>query len=125
MRCCSDVQQPVQNSPPWTRNAGCSVWGGSDEGSNWQCSMNKTFAEAEAICRAAGARLCTTEELVDGCAAGTGCNFDFELVWGVPSPPVPPMPVECGRAGVCAEAAGLSRDPDELHEVRRIATHLK
>ena len=91
MRCCSDVQQPVQNSPPWTRNAGCSVWGGSDEGSNWQCSMNKTFAEAEAICRAASARLCTTKELVDGCAAGTGCNFDFELVWGVPSPSAPPV----------------------------------
>ena len=89
------------------------------------CARDKTFAEAEAICQAAGARLCTAAELLGGCATGSGCLFDFDLVWGVPSPPVPPMPVECGRTGVCAEAAGLSRDPDELHEVRRIATHLK
>ena len=96
VRCCSDVQ-PVQNSTegdphPWARNAGCSVWGGSDEGSSWQCSQNKTFAEAEAICRAASARLCTTTELVDGCAAGTGCWFDDELVWAVATPPPAPPP---------------------------------
>ena len=92
VRCCSDVQ-PVQKSTegdpyPWARNAGCSVWGGSDEGSNWQCSKNKTFAEAEAICRAASARLCTTKELVAGCAAGTGCGYDWQLVWAVPTPPL-------------------------------------
>ena len=35
-----------------------------------------------------------------------------------PSPPPPQQrPVECGRPGLCSEAAGL-RDPDELHEVR-------
>ena len=132
VRCCSDVQ-PVQNSTegdpyPWTRNAGCSVWGGSDEGSNWQCSKNKTFAEAEAICRVASARLCATEELVAGCAAGTGCGFDTQLVWAVPPPPPPPppspspppqkRPVECGSLpGHCPEAAGL-KDPNEGHEVR-------
>ena len=96
VRCCSDVQ-PVQNSTegdpyPWTKNAGCSVWGGSDEGSNWQCSKNKTFAEAEAICRVASARLCATEELVAGCAAGTGCGFNTQLVWAVPPPPPPTPP---------------------------------
>ena len=94
VRCCS-TSTPVQNSTegdqyPWTKNAGCSVWGGSDEGSNWHCSKNKTFAEAEAICQAANARLCTTEELVDGCTAGTGCGFDWQLVWAVPLPPPPP-----------------------------------
>ena len=119
MRCCADVKP----SPAWgARKPGCSVWGESDA---WGCARDKTFAEAEAICQAAGARLCTAAELLGGCTGGTGCAFDSELVWGVPSPPVPPMPVECGKAGRCAEAAGLSRDPDELHEVRRIATHLK
>ena len=99
------------------------MWGESDAW-GW-CARDKTFAEAEAICQAAGARLCTAAELLGGCTGGTGCGFDSELVWGAPSPPVPPMPVECGKAGRCAEAAGLSRDPDELHEVRRLATHLK
>ena len=56
------------------------MWGESDAG--WPCTRDKTFAEAEAICQAAGARLCTAAELADGCTAGTGCQFDFELVWG-------------------------------------------
>ena len=36
------------------------------------------------FCQAAGARLCTAAELLDGCTAGTGCQLDFELVWSVP-----------------------------------------
>ena len=55
------------------------MWGGSDAG--WPCARDKTFSEAEAICQAAGARLCTATELLYGCAAGTGCQFDSELVW--------------------------------------------
>ena len=51
--------------------------------------MNKTFAEAEAICRAASARLCTPKELMAGCAAGTGCGFDTQLVWAAPTTPPP------------------------------------
>ena len=51
------------------KNEGCSVWGGADEG--FDCQHSKTFAQAEAICATAGARLCTVAELEDGCAAGT------------------------------------------------------
>ena len=77
VRCCSDVKL----SPAWlSLRPGCSVWGGSNAG--WPCTRDKTFAEAEAICQAAGARLCTAEELQGGCTAGTGCYFDFELIWG-------------------------------------------
>ena len=61
----------------------CSVWGESAAGS-WGCSRDKTFAEAEAICQTAGARLCTVAELEGGCTAGTGCGFDWELIWAVP-----------------------------------------
>ena len=76
VRCCSDVKL----SPAWgSRRSGCSVWGESNAG--WPCTRDKTFAEAEAICQAAGARLCTRDELVSGCTAGTGCGFDFELNW--------------------------------------------
>ena len=56
------------------------VFGASNSG--WPCSRDKTFAEAKAICEAAGARLCTAAELAAGCTAGTGCQFDFELIWG-------------------------------------------
>ena len=57
------------------------MWGESAAGS-WGCGREKTFAEAVTICQTAGARLCTAAELVNGCAAGTGCGFDVQLVWG-------------------------------------------
>ena len=93
------------------------MWGGSDEGLG--CKRDQTFAQAEAICDGAGARLCTVAELEGGCAADTGCSFNDELVWAVPSPP---HPVVCGRPGLCSEAAGL-KEVDELHEVRLHRIH--
>ena len=78
VRCCADVK-PSASWPP--RQSGCSVWGESNVGS-WQCAYRKTFAEAEEICQAADARLCTSAELVLGCTVGTGCGFDVQLVWG-------------------------------------------
>jgi len=78
VRCCSGVKL----SPAWgSLKPGCSVWGESDAGR--PCSRDKTFAEAEAICQSIGARLCTAAELLGGCTAGSGCGFDFELIWGV------------------------------------------
>ena len=87
VRCCSDVKL----SASWgTLRSGCAVWGESD--AVWTCKRGKTYTEAEAICKNAGARLCTAAELVAGCAAGTGCGFDNALVWGVlPSPSPPPI----------------------------------
>ena len=79
VRCCSETQL----SSTWLKNEGCSVWGGSDEG--FDCQENKTFAQAEAICATAGARLCTVAELEDDCTVGTGCFHDWDLVWGIPT----------------------------------------
>ena len=77
VRCCADVQL----SPAWAApRPGCTVWAASNAG--WPCTRDKTFAEAKATCEAAGARLCTAAELAAGCTAGTGCLFDFELIWG-------------------------------------------
>ena len=78
VRCCSDVKL----SGNWAKNANCAVWGGSVSSPDLQCSPRRTFAEAEAICQAAGARLCTTVELKGGCTVGSGCDFDVHLVWG-------------------------------------------
>jgi len=45
------------------------------------CHHSKTFPEAEAICAAAGARLCTKDELTSDCTRGTGCGHDRDLIW--------------------------------------------
>ena len=78
VRCCSNVK--LSTAWGYTRS-GCAVWGASN--ADWPCLSDKTFSQAEAICQGVGARLCTAAELVAGCTAGTGCQFDFELVWGV------------------------------------------
>ena len=100
------------------------MWGASDVGGG--CARDKTFAEAEAICQAAGARLCTAAELADGCTAGTGCQFDYELVWGVPSPPLPPAspsPPSTARILVTLTASGSIDDfPDTSSVQRSVAT---
>ena len=81
VRCCSDTQL----SDTWLKNANCSVWGGSNE-EGFDCKHNQNFAQAKAICDEVGAKLCTVAELEAGCAAGTGCGHDSDLVWGIPTP---------------------------------------
>mgnify|MGYP001321283409 CR=1 FL=1 len=105
VRCCSDAtddEAPANTGwrkvslgastgmDPKLPLSDCSVWAGSD--ADWECAKEKTFAEAEAICKAAGARLCTDVELEAGCTIGTGCSLDTELVWGVRTPSPPPAP---------------------------------
>ena len=85
VRCCSETKL----SSTWSMNAGCSVWGGSDEGLG--CKRDQTFAQAEAICDGAGARLCTVAELEGGCTSTTGCSFDHDLIWAVPTPSASPV----------------------------------
>ena len=118
VRCCSDNTPPekvTQNSRwlqegflagSWPENSGwrkvnrvnCSVWAGSRSDADWECAGKdapgglKTFAQAEAICKTAGARLCTDAELEAGCTVGSGCALDVELIWGVRTPSPPPAP---------------------------------
>ena len=69
------------------------MWGGSDEGLG--CKRDQTFAQAEAICDGAGARLCTVAELEGRCTKGTCCLFDMlfdhDLIWAVPTPSAFPV----------------------------------
>ncbi len=40
-----------------------------------------TFLDAIDICASVKGRLCTPWEVEAGCAAGTGCGFDSQMVW--------------------------------------------
>ncbi|EJK59753.1 hypothetical protein THAOC_19983, partial [Thalassiosira oceanica] len=51
-----------------------------NEGSLEDCRM-LSFGRAVKFCEDKGGRLCTKEELQDGCASMTGCGFDQEHVW--------------------------------------------
>lgn len=86
LRCCSDisiagwVRRPFKNDPR-TRNAEyCDVWTESD--ANWDCQYSLTYTNAGEFCASVGGRLCTLQEVEDGCAHGTGCHgMDKSLIW--------------------------------------------
>ena len=42
-----------------------------------------SFEDATEICRTAGARLCSTDELASNYARGTGCSLDLKPVWAI------------------------------------------
>merc|ERR1719420_2691557 len=73
IRCCSDTQKSA-----WKKNNNCDVWGGSDEGASWKCTMG-TYDEALELCASQGARLCTKAELK--CTKGSGCGYDNKMTW--------------------------------------------
>lgn len=45
------------------------------------CHKNVGHAVANSVCRTAGARLCSAEEVQGGAVAGGACSFNAELVW--------------------------------------------
>ena len=80
VRCCSETRLGTG----WKQHANCvaagfDTWGESEI--NGVCNRAKTYIEAESICAAAGARLCSKEELLNDCPRGTGCQFDKEYNW--------------------------------------------
>jgi len=83
VRCCSET-----NDKPYFRNREkadyCDVYATSSlpglTGEK-KCHAEVTYSEAVAICALNDARLCTMEEVLEGCAKRTGCNFDNELIW--------------------------------------------
>jgi len=45
------------------------------------CKTQATYQTAESTCEAAGARLCTADEMSSKVTTGTGCNMDLTNVW--------------------------------------------
>ena len=58
----------------------CSFDGASCASETPNCST-QTFSNAKQECSEFGMRLCTEEELASNICCGTGCDFDFGLVW--------------------------------------------
>lgn len=99
VRCCSD--SPL---PGWPVRAGCSVWAESDGPLLGGCHLDKTFEEAASICRGAGARLCSADELRGGCARGTGCHGDRHLAWSGDRFPAADPPLQLPPCSVASVA---------------------
>ena len=76
VRCCSDLEiagwDKGNNGAAW-----CNIWAESDlpdcKELNWLDASN--------VCKSQSARLCTREELEEDCTAGTGCSYDYRLIW--------------------------------------------
>jgi len=74
VRCCADT-----DPNGWHRNAwlGCSVYA---ESRVPKC-YTTDWESAVETCDNEGARLCTKEELEAGCTFGSGCGFNWKMVW--------------------------------------------
>lgn len=81
VRCCSRMPQ----SGDWLRGNGCKNYHESDlwdpARTKKQCFHASTYAEAQEICKANNAYVCKREEVMTGCAQGSGCHHDLDLVW--------------------------------------------
>jgi len=113
VRCCSETKKTG-----WVKKAHCDVWGESHLPT---CNAAKTYAEAEAICAANGARICTEPELLNDCTRGSGCGYDDERHWSSSTVPkctddtscddgLPCTTDTCGADGKCTnEAIGCGK----------------
>jgi len=80
VRCCSSTP-----NNGWMLNSGCQNWHESDltalDGTPKQCFHSSTYAEAQEICEANDAYVCTREQVMNNCAQGSGCSHDWDMVW--------------------------------------------
>ena len=58
----------------------CSIDGASCKSEIPDCST-LTFSKAQQKCFEFGMRLCTEKELASEICCGTGCEFDYKMVW--------------------------------------------
>jgi uncharacterized protein (DUF1501 family) len=56
-----------------------------DANRNDCCAQNRNYVEAEAVCTADGARLCTAEEVEAGCVGFSGCSLERVATRGAQS----------------------------------------
>ena len=73
VRCCSD-----EEIDGWAKKSGCEVWA---ETNIWGGCKKMNWDDAKAFCEQQSGRLCTKEELEDSCTEGTGCGYDYRMVW--------------------------------------------
>ena len=105
------------------------MWAESEVGEDSKCYSEQNFESALDLCKAAGARLCTSGELEDDCTQGTGCLHDFDLIWSstddtpTTAPTASPSSssnhmIVCGRTGGCGDEESRFASNTEKHEVR-------
>jgi len=70
-----------ETSNKWGNKLGVACCDDSGTGSRPDCLSGVTFDQANAKCQSEGLRLCTRNEIEEGKARGTGCNFDAYLQW--------------------------------------------
>lgn len=76
VRCCSDTPRDG-----WKKRGTCNVWAISRM-PDGKC-RETDFWEATCICEGLGARLCTRDELLNGCTKGSGCGYDSDVIWSM------------------------------------------
>jgi hypothetical protein len=87
LRCCSSTPKSGWKNHCKASKGFRDVWAqGVFDGSGRHstgdiCDQEFTWEQARDFCVDEGARLCTEEELNQGCAKGTGCGLNKKLIW--------------------------------------------
>ena len=76
--CCAD--SPVDGFQQLNPDTCSDVWGERDA-ADLSCQDALNYPDAVAFCVSMGGRLCTADELERNCNAGTGCDFNNNLIW--------------------------------------------
>ena len=100
----------------------CCALDGSSGFTPSSCTEGATFDEAEALCDAEGARLCTKDEIIEeALVQDTGCDFDCRSIWtssscpttttSTTSQPTPPLFADgANEQAISANAAGSNEE---------------
>lgn len=83
---------------------------GDNINNNNGCLGNRDFEYARDACAADGARLCTQDEVENGCAADSACGYNDQLIWTNTSCTLPQMRV-CPRFNWIPFNDGNGRSP--------------
>lgn len=81
------------------------------------CYEAGTYSDAETICSSRDRRVCTMDEVKSGCVAGTGCDYDLQLIWTSRQFPCGTEDQDCRLEALEDKLATLEAKNDALQAV--------
>jgi hypothetical protein len=122
VRCCSDAELPFFDGMSGVvKQNGCNVHAFSavpkilGSTGETQCIEATTHWKAAYICSINGARLCSQEEVLNGCTRGAQCERDDKWLWT--DSPACSSPEDCAEKAHEDDLVGCYEDTTKVHQL--------